>query len=70
MLPAIEVPPVGGETELADRRAGYDCLDEATRAEIADLFAYHSLYASQRAPANNSHCFVSARKHRAQNRSV
>ncbi|NKC16487.1 MAG: TauD/TfdA family dioxygenase [Gammaproteobacteria bacterium] len=47
LLSAIAVPPVGGETELADMRAGYDCLDEATRAEIAKLSAYHSLYASQ-----------------------
>lgn len=47
LLSAIEVPEEGGETELADMRAGYDALDDATKEQIADLSAYHSLYASQ-----------------------
>tara|TARA_Y100000588_G_scaffold220113_1_gene234047 strand:+ start:1597 stop:2499 length:903 start_codon:yes stop_codon:yes gene_type:complete len=47
LLSALVVPPEGGETELADMRAGYDALDEVTKARIEDLSAYHSLYASQ-----------------------
>ena len=47
LLSAITVPENGGETELADMRAGYDVLDENTRQRIAGLSAYHSLYASQ-----------------------
>lgn len=47
LLTAIEVPSAGGETELADMRAGYDALEEVTQRRIADLSAYHSLYASQ-----------------------
>ena len=47
LLSALVVPPEDGETELADMRAGYDVLDEVTKARIADLSAYHSLYASQ-----------------------
>lgn len=46
-LAAIVTPSAGGETELADMRDAYDTLDEATLAEIQDLKAYHSLYASQ-----------------------
>lgn len=48
LLSALEVPPGGGgETELADMRAGYAALDDVTKARIEDLSAYHSLYASQ-----------------------
>ncbi len=47
LLSAITVPPEGGETELADMRAGYDALDNVMKARIEDLSAYHSLYASQ-----------------------
>ena len=47
ILAAQVVPSSGGETELADMRAGYDAIDDATREKIADLSAYHSLYASQ-----------------------
>ena len=47
MLSAITVPPRGGETELADMRAAYDALDQDMKERIADLRAYHSLYASQ-----------------------
>ena len=47
VLSAHVVPPVGGQTEWADMRAAYDALDEATKARIATLSAYHSLYYSQ-----------------------
>jgi len=47
LLSALVVPPEGGETELADMRAGYEALDAVTQARIEDLSAYHSLYASQ-----------------------
>lgn len=47
MLSAVAVPDEGGETELADMRAGYAALDEATKERIADLGAYHSTQYSQ-----------------------
>ena len=47
LLSAIEVPSTGGETELADTRAAYAALAPETQHEIADLQAFHSLYASQ-----------------------
>ena len=47
MLSARQVPAEGGETEWADMRAAYDALDAATRARLADLQAFHSLYYSQ-----------------------
>ena len=37
----------GGETEFADMRAAYDALDDATKAEIADLVCEHSLIHSR-----------------------
>ena len=37
----------GGQTEFADMRAAYDALDDATRAEIADLICEHSLIYSR-----------------------
>lgn len=46
-LAAVVTPSVGGETALADMRDAYDALDAATKARIADLKAYHSLYESQ-----------------------
>ncbi len=46
---AHRVSSSGGETVWADMRAAYDALDDATRAQIADLSAYHSLLYSQRA---------------------
>ena len=45
-LAAEIVPEHGGETELADMRDAWDTLDEATRARIGNLSAFHSLYAS------------------------
>ena len=47
VLSAHVVPSHGGETEWADMRAAYDALDDAMRAKIANLSAYHSLYYSQ-----------------------
>ena len=40
-------PTEGAATGFADMRAAYESLDEATKAKIADLKAYHSLYYSQ-----------------------
>lgn len=47
ILAAQVVPDQGGQTEWADMRAAYDALDQATREQIADLAAYHSLFYSQ-----------------------
>lgn len=47
MLYGVTVPDQGGETELADMRAGYDTLDQATKDRIEDLAAYHSTQFSQ-----------------------
>ncbi len=47
MLSAVIVPDEGGQTELADSRAAYAALDDATRNRIADLSAYHSTNYSQ-----------------------
>ena len=41
------VPSAGGQTGFADMRAAYDALDEATRAKVDGLQAYHSLHYSQ-----------------------
>ena len=47
VLSAHIVPSAGGQTDWADMRAAYDALDEVTKARIATLSAYHSLYYSQ-----------------------
>lgn len=47
MLSAVTVPKTGGETELADLRAGYSALDPATKDRIEGLRAYHSTQYSQ-----------------------
>jgi alpha-ketoglutarate-dependent taurine dioxygenase len=41
------VPSSGGETGWADMRAAYDALDNAMRARVGRLSAYHSLRYSQ-----------------------
>ena len=41
-LSARTIPGAGGNTEFADMRAAYDGLDDATKAEIADLVCEHS----------------------------
>ena len=47
MLSALKVPETGGETQLADARAGYDSLSDEMQELIADLGAYHSTEFSQ-----------------------
>ncbi len=47
MLSAVVMPGLGGGTALADTRAGYAALDQATKDRIADLSAYHSNRYSQ-----------------------
>lgn len=47
MLSAKAVPDSGGETELADARAGYAALGESVRSRIENLSAYHSVAYSQ-----------------------
>ncbi len=42
MLSAVTLPDGGGQTELADMRAGYAALDQATVDRIEHLSAYHS----------------------------
>ncbi len=47
MLSAVVVPEQGGETELADMRAGYAALDQETKDRIDGMSAYHSNQYSQ-----------------------
>src|SRR6202158_3906048 len=47
LLSARVVNPKGGNTEFADMRAGYDALDDETKAEIEDLICEHSLMYSR-----------------------
>ena len=42
LLRAVSIPSKGGNTEYADMRAGYDTLDEETKAEIQELVCEHS----------------------------
>jgi alpha-ketoglutarate-dependent 2,4-dichlorophenoxyacetate dioxygenase len=42
LLHARSVPSKGGNTEFADMRAGYDALDDETRALVQDLICEHS----------------------------
>ena len=41
LLRAQEIPSVGGDTLFANMEAGYDALDEATKAQIDSLEAVH-----------------------------
>src|ERR1700760_1151158 len=47
LLSARVVNPKGGNTEFADMRAGYDALDDDTKAEIEDMICEHSLMYSR-----------------------
>jgi alpha-ketoglutarate-dependent 2,4-dichlorophenoxyacetate dioxygenase len=47
LLSARVVNPKGGNTEFADMRAGYDALDDETKAEIEELICEHSLMYSR-----------------------
>jgi alpha-ketoglutarate-dependent 2,4-dichlorophenoxyacetate dioxygenase len=49
LLNSVELPPAGGDTEFADLRAAYDALPAATRIEIEDLVAVHSIWHSRAA---------------------
>jgi alpha-ketoglutarate-dependent 2,4-dichlorophenoxyacetate dioxygenase len=42
LLHARSIPSRGGNTEFADMRAGYDALDDETRALVQDLICEHS----------------------------
>jgi alpha-ketoglutarate-dependent 2,4-dichlorophenoxyacetate dioxygenase len=47
LLYARSIPPIGGHTEFADERAGYDALPEAMKGRIAALVAEHSIFNSR-----------------------
>jgi alpha-ketoglutarate-dependent 2,4-dichlorophenoxyacetate dioxygenase len=47
LLYARSVAPVGGHTEFADQRAGYDALPAATQKRLAGLVAEHSILTSR-----------------------
>ena len=47
VLSAHVVPPTGGETEWADMRAAYESLDDASKARVGALSAFHSIRYSQ-----------------------
>jgi alpha-ketoglutarate-dependent 2,4-dichlorophenoxyacetate dioxygenase len=47
VLSARTIPPVGGETEFASMRLAWERLPEATRARLADSYAWHD-YAHSR----------------------
>ncbi len=47
MLYARSIAPIGGHTEFADERAGYDALPEPTKRRIAGLVAEHSIFNSR-----------------------
>ncbi len=49
MLYAIETPSVGGETQFADLRAGYDALSDDMKRMIEGLVAEHSVLHSREA---------------------
>jgi alpha-ketoglutarate-dependent 2,4-dichlorophenoxyacetate dioxygenase len=42
LLSARVIPSAGGDTQFADMRAGYDALDESTKAEVDGLVCEHS----------------------------
>ena len=51
---AEEVPTIGGHTGFCDMRAAYDALDDATKAKVEKLSAYHSLHYSQAKAGHDS----------------
>jgi alpha-ketoglutarate-dependent 2,4-dichlorophenoxyacetate dioxygenase len=47
LLYARSIPPIGGHTEFADERVGYDALPDATKRRIDGLVAEHSIFNSR-----------------------
>jgi alpha-ketoglutarate-dependent 2,4-dichlorophenoxyacetate dioxygenase len=47
LLYALTVAPVGGHTEFADQRAGYDALPQAMKNRLKGLVAEHSIFNSR-----------------------
>lgn len=47
LLYALEIPPVGGQTEFADLRAAYDSLSSEMKTRLEGLIAEHSLMYSR-----------------------
>lgn len=47
LLHARVVPSQGGNTEFADMRAAYDALDDAAKAEVAEMVTEHSIVFSR-----------------------
>jgi alpha-ketoglutarate-dependent 2,4-dichlorophenoxyacetate dioxygenase len=47
LLYARAIPPVGGQTEFADQRAGYDTLPEDMKRKLHGLVAEHSIFHSR-----------------------
>ena len=47
MLYALEIPPIGGQTEFADLRAAYDALSDEMKTRLHGLIAEHSLIYSR-----------------------
>ena len=48
LLYARSIPPVGGRTEFADLRAGYEALPESKKRELEGLIAEHCIRYSRR----------------------
>jgi alpha-ketoglutarate-dependent 2,4-dichlorophenoxyacetate dioxygenase len=47
LLYARSIPPVGGQTEFADQRAGYDALPDDMKRKLEGLVAEHSIFISR-----------------------
>ena len=47
LLYAHTIPPIGGHTEFADERAGYDALPEDMKRRLDSLVAEHSIFNSR-----------------------
>ena len=48
LLYARTIPPLGGHTQVADQRAGYDALPEEMKARLTGLVAEHSIFHSRK----------------------
>jgi alpha-ketoglutarate-dependent 2,4-dichlorophenoxyacetate dioxygenase len=47
LLYAHSIAPIGGHTEFADQRAGYDALPAALQRELQGMIAEHSIFTSR-----------------------